>query len=93
MEVVLLEFVLKTASEAFKSDLGQKIIVFILAWWIVKGTIKGHLNKIESGLQLVATNVNSLKDSIEGHNDRIVKIETDIKHLNGKMDDLVKPKE
>jgi archaellum component FlaC len=56
---------------------------------MVKGTIKKHLEKIESGLQLVATNVNSLKDSIEGHNDRIVKIETDIKHLNGKVDNLV----
>ena len=89
MEVILLEFVLKAASDAFKSDLGQKIFVFLLAWYIVKGTIKKHLEKIESGLQLVASNVNSLKDSIEGHNDRIVKIETDIKHLNGKVDNLV----
>ena len=89
MEVILLEFVLKAASDAFKSDLGQKIFVYLLAWYMVKGTIKKHLEKIESGLQLVATNVNSLKDSIEGHNDRIVKIETDIKHLNGKVDNLV----
>jgi hypothetical protein len=93
MEVILLEFVLKGFSEAFKSDLGQKIFVFLLAWYIVKGTLKSHMNKIESGLQLVATNVNSLKDSIEGHNDRIVKIETDIKHLNGKVDGLTKTKE
>ena len=93
MEAVLLEYALRGASETIKSDLGQKIIVFFFAWWMVKGTIKGHLNKIESGLQLVATNVNSLKDSIEGHNDRIVKVETDIKHLHGKVDSFTKPKE
>jgi hypothetical protein len=93
MEIVLLEFVLKTASDAVKSQLGQDIILFFLAWFIVRGTVKGHLEKIERGLQLVADNVNSLRGSIEGHNDRIVKIETDIKNLNGKVDGLAKTKE
>ena len=93
MDAILLEFVLKSASEAIKSDLGQKILVFLVAWWMVKGTIKRHLEKIEEGLQLVATNVNSLKDSIDGHNARIVKIETDLKKLNGKVFDLAKGKE
>jgi hypothetical protein len=97
MDAVLLEFALKGLSDAIKSDIGRQLIVFFFAWWIIKGTISKHFSKIEEGLNSVASNVSSLKDtmaSIEtNHNTRIVKVENGLEKLNSKVADLAKPKE
>ena len=94
LSTIILELVLRGAGEAFKSDLGQKVFIFLMAWWVVKGTIKGHFEKIETGLNSVAQNVNMLKETMEGieqsHSVRICKLESVVDQLKIQINNIEK---
>lgn len=59
-----MEFLMGFLGEAAKTDFGQKVILFMLAWSVVKRTVRQHLEKIEKGLAEVATSVQDLNEAM-----------------------------
>ena len=78
--------------DAAKTDLTQKITVFLVAWFFIKRTVKEHFVKIETGLQAVATNVSELKQELVkiqlDHSSKIDALQDDVKLLGTRVTEL-----
>jgi len=89
MEFTGYEFLIEVLGDAARADLSQKVFVFTIAWTIVRKTIKGHLEKIETGLNSVAKSVQDLNAAMvrleSNHENRIVKLEKEFDHINSKI--------
>jgi hypothetical protein len=89
MEELGLAIVKDLLSDAAKADLSQNLTVFLIAWTMVKRTIKGHFANIESGLKDVAvsvTNLNAAMIKVETNHSSRLKVLEDIV---GKLTDKV----
>ncbi len=84
---------MEMAGKAFVfGDIGPDTAKFLLAWFMVKGTIKGHFSSVETSLKALTSKIGDLKDSMEkmetAHARRLDNLETEVKSLkenhNGK---------
>lgn len=83
---------LELASKGFTAgDIGPDMAKFLLAWFIVKGTIKNHFKAVETGLAALTGVVGDLKNSVEkmelAHSARLDNVESEIKYLKGVKDE------
>ena len=82
---------MELAGKAFAfGDIGPDTAKFLLAWFMVKGTIKGHLSSIEGSLKSITSKIGDLKDSMEkmetAHARRLDNLEIEVKSLKEKDD-------
>jgi hypothetical protein len=71
-------------SEAAKTDITQKLLVFWIVWMIVRRTISSHFKNVEDALQLVAKNLSELKSALTDHSQRLGRLETRVETLEKK---------
>lgn len=82
---------MEMAGKAFVfGDIGPDTAKFLLAWFMVKGTIKGHLSSIEGSLKSITSKIGDLKDSMEkmetAYASRLDNLETEVRNLKEKDD-------
>lgn len=74
-----MELILGFLGDAAKTDFGQKVLLFFMAWTIVKKTVAQHLEKIEMGLSDVARSVEQLNQAMTemkvSHDARLTRLE------------------
>lgn len=80
------------ASKAFTvGDIGPDMGKFLLAWFIVKGTIKGHFKAVEDGLTSLTSGVKELKIAVESmelaHTRRLDNLELEVRNLKENRND------
>lgn len=96
MEDMLLEFAKTGLSEAMKNGIGEKVILFLIAWRMVKKSMQEEIKKITDGVKGVADNVRDLKDEMTKveltHSSRIGNLETSFRTLNEEVQ-ILKTKE
>lgn len=81
-ELEILKMVFDTATG---TPIGEKLTTFLIAWYFVRKTIKGHFTAIEGSLEKINDNLTDLKDTVSdleaSHNDRLEAVEKDVKQL------------
>lgn len=81
-ELTLLRQIFDTATT---TPLGEKITTFMVAWYFVRKTIKGHFSAIETALKNINLSVGELKTAMTNvetaHAARLQKLETEVEDL------------
>lgn len=80
-----LEILKMVFDSATGTPIGEKLTTFMVAWYFVRKTIKGHFSAIEKSLEKINDNLGDLKDTMEdleaSHSVRLEALEEDVKSL------------
>lgn len=83
-ELNLLRQIFETATT---TPLGEKITTFMVAWYFVRKTIKGHFTAIEGALSNLNTSISDLRKAMleveTAHSSRLNRLETEVENLKG----------
>lgn len=83
-------------TDAAKAELSQRLIVFMIIWFVVRRSIRGHFVSIEEGLKEVAHSVNELSCNMlkleTAHAARLEKLETSMISISNRVENLEETK-
>ena len=89
METMIFELL-----KAGQGGIGEKLTVFMVAWFFVRRAMKEHLGKIETGLASVALNLGELKEALTRvetiHSTKIDNLEVGLTNLKSEVQYLKK---
>ena len=89
MDFLSHEVITSILPEVAKADFTQNVFIFMMAWTVVRRTVKEHFSKIEKALGDVASSVKDLNQAMirleTNHSVRINNLENNIEILSTRV--------